>query len=73
MKLIVHVKPNSHADAVEPIDATHLTVRVRAKPREGKANEAVIRAIAEHLHIAPSRIIITNGVRSKVKTITIIN
>lgn len=71
MKISIKVKPNSRNNTVEQIDAANFLVRVRAKPQDGKANEAVIRALAEYLRIPPSLITITKGAKGREKLITI--
>jgi len=43
VKIQVRVKPNSKSEEVNQ-DGDSLVVRVKAPPREGKANQAVIRA-----------------------------
>jgi len=48
-----------------------LKVEVTAAPIEGKANAAVIKLIARSLGIAPSRVTITAGDKSKKKRISI--
>lgn len=67
MKLFVTVKTKARQGGVHKIDETHYAVSVGAAPHDGEANEAVLRALAEYFHIAPSRISLVKGHRSKQK------
>lgn len=67
MKLFVTAKTNAREEKVESIDDTHFVVRVKATPVEGKANKAIAKALAKHLQIAPSRLILVSGTKSKSK------
>ncbi len=48
-----------------------LKIKVTSPPVKGKANEAVIRALAEHFDVPKSRIIITKGQTSNKKEVEI--
>jgi uncharacterized protein (TIGR00251 family) len=66
----VRVKPGSKkGPLVEvPADPTdELTVYVRERAVEGKATAAVIRVLAEHFAVAPSRVELVSGATSRVK------
>ena len=67
MKISVKVKANSSREKVEKIDDSNYAVWVRAKPADGKANEAVVKALAGYFDIAKSRITILAGHTSKQK------
>ncbi len=69
MKLFVTAKPMAREEKVEKIDATHFTVAVKEPPVEGRANRAVIKALADFLGIAPSRLKIVSGYTFKQKVI----
>lgn len=71
MKIFVRAKVNAKKERVEQIDATHYIVQVKAPPVEGKANEAIVKALAEYFDLAPSRIRMTSGKTSKQKTFVI--
>ena len=70
MKIQVKVKPNSKTEEVSR-EGDDFVVKVREPPREGKANEAVIRLLAEHFGIRKSQVRILAGFRSKNKVIEI--
>lgn len=71
MKLFIKVKTNSKKISVDKIDGQHYIVRVTASPVDGKANEAVIRVLAEFFDIAPSTITIVKGLAAREKIVTI--
>lgn len=56
-------------ERVERVDATHLRVAVTAPPHEGRANAAVVKAVAAFLDVAPSRVRIIRGQASRRKII----
>jgi len=71
MRISVKVKPNSKVVSVETVSEKKLLLRVRASPKEGEANEAVIEALSEHFNIAKSRIAIIRGHTSRNKIVDI--
>ena len=46
-----------------------LLVKVKAPPQENKANQEVIKTLAEYFHVPKSRISIVAGFRSKQKVL----
>lgn len=75
LALRVRVTPKSSRDAVSGLidtrDGMALKVAVRAVPEDGAANTAVERLIAKWLDAAPSRVSVTAGATSRIKTVTI--
>ncbi|MFA6228401.1 MAG: DUF167 domain-containing protein [Patescibacteria group bacterium] len=71
MQLLIEVKPNSKQEAVEKITDSVYKIRVRAPAREGRANEAVIRILADHFKVAKSLIRIKTGKTSRTKVVTV--
>lgn len=71
MKISVKVKANTSQERIEKTDDTNFLVWIREKPVEGKANEAVRRALAEYLGVAKSRITLIKGQTSKQKVFEI--
>lgn len=63
----VHVKPGSKRPGVEAGEDGSLTIRVAARAVEGAANDAVVKALAEHLHIPRSRVTLLRGHTSRTK------
>ncbi|NLE94083.1 MAG: DUF167 domain-containing protein [Dehalococcoidia bacterium] len=70
MKIRVDVKPNSKMPAVEVVE-DHLVVRVKEPPKEGKANEAVLRAIAEHFGVPKREVRLVSGEAARHKVIEV--
>lgn len=60
------MKPGSKRPGIEAT-ATGYVLRVRARAVDGAANAACIEALAEYLHLAPSRITIVRGMQSRTK------
>ncbi len=71
MKIFVQAKPNSRQEEVKQIDDTHFVVSVTEPPRGGKANGAIVRAIADYFKISQSRVMLISGAASKNKVFEI--
>ena len=70
MKIRVRVKPNSKTEEVNQ-EGNNFVVMVKAPPEEGKANQAVIKLLAEHLGVPQSQLKILSGFRKRNKTIEV--
>ena len=79
MKIVVKAKPNSKEEKVirsqpdmfaKPLD-DYYTVSVKEPPVQGKANEAIIRVLAEHFGVSRSKVRISSGLTSKQKIVEI--
>jgi uncharacterized protein (TIGR00251 family) len=71
MKIFVRVKVKSKQETVEKIDASHFKVFVKAPAKEGKANQAVIKALSKHFKVPQSQIEIISGQASRQKIVDI--
>ena len=71
MKISIRVKPGSKQEGIEKTDELNWIVKIRAQPVDGKANEGLIRFLAEHLQIPKSRIAILKGHTAKTKLVEI--
>ena len=67
MIISVHAKPGSRKPGIERQGNGTWQVRVSERALEGKANEALVRAIAAELNIAASRVRLVSGAKSKIK------
>ncbi len=72
--MIISIKAKVHAreNAVERIDDTSLIVHTTEAPEKGKANQAIIKLVAEYLEIPASRMRIIRGLASTKKLIEIV-
>jgi uncharacterized protein (TIGR00251 family) len=70
MKIHVKVKPNSKTEEVSQ-EGDNFIVKVKEPPREGKANQAVIKLLAEHFGVPKSHVRILSGFRSRNKVIEV--
>jgi uncharacterized protein (TIGR00251 family) len=69
--LDIAVKPRSSRERVGPIQGDRLCVAVNAPPVDGKANEAVVRVLAETLKVARSAVTIVRGETGRKKTVRV--
>ncbi|MGD2065092.1 MAG: DUF167 domain-containing protein [Dehalococcoidia bacterium] len=70
MKIQVKVKPNSKTEGLSQ-EGDSFIIKVKEPPKEGKANQAVIRLLAEHFGISQSQVTILSGFRSRNKIIEV--
>ncbi|WP_211473701.1 DUF167 domain-containing protein [Collimonas humicola] len=69
VRLALQVTPNAKkSQVIGPLEDV-LKLRLQAQPIEGKANEALVRFLAELLDLPRSRINITHGQTSKKKLV----
>lgn len=68
-KLFITAKPNARDEMVEKIDDTHFVVAVKAPPIRGRANAAIIKALADYFHTASSRLRLVSGYTNKHKVV----
>ena len=70
MKIQVKVKPNSKTEEVSQ-EGDSFIIKVKEPPKEGKANQAVIKLLAEHFGVPKSQVRILSGFRSRNKLIEV--
>jgi len=70
MKIQVRVKPNSKTEEVSE-EGDSFIVKVKEPPKEGKANQAVIKLLAEYFGVPQSQVRILSGFRTKNKVIQV--
>ena len=74
MKYHIHIKPGSKEGGVEETwegDQRMFVVRVKARPEKGKANEALIKVLADYFNTPPSLVKIVSGHTSRHKIVEI--
>lgn len=74
--LFVKLQPGASADRIDGWEADAdgrpiLKVRVRARPVEGQANEALVRLIAGALDLPRGQVTLARGDRSRLKRLTV--
>jgi uncharacterized protein len=69
--LDIAVKPRSSREGVGPVQGDRLVVSVNAPPVDGKANEAVVRVLAQTFGVSRSAITIVRGETGRKKTLRI--
>lgn len=67
MRVSVKAKAHAKRTSVKQTGKDRFEISVREAPEHGKANDAVIRALAKHLGIAQSRIRLVSGTAGKRK------
>ena len=72
MRINVKARPNSREEKVEKISNTEFVVSVKEPPVQGKANRAIINALAVYFGIASARIKIVSGYTSRQKVVEIL-
>jgi uncharacterized protein (TIGR00251 family) len=70
MKNQVKVKPNSKTEGLSQ-EGDSFIVKVKEPPKEGKANQAVIRLLAEHFGISQSQVRIISGFKNRNKVVEV--
>jgi uncharacterized protein len=71
MKIQIKVKPNSKRQSIEEAADGSLTVHLKSPPVDGKANEELIKLLAEKFEVAKSKISIKSGLSSRNKLVEI--
>lgn len=61
MKISVKVKPNAKKIGIKKIDETHFEIKVKERPKGGRANTAVMEAMAKYFYVPISRVKIIHG------------
>lgn len=72
MKIFVKAKPNAKEEKVEKISETNFVVAVKEPLIRGKANAAIIKALAAHFGVASSCVRFVSGFSSKQKVFEIL-
>ncbi|MBI3421267.1 MAG: DUF167 domain-containing protein [Candidatus Sungbacteria bacterium] len=71
MKIIVTAKPNAPEERVVQKEEGHFIVSVPEPPHQGKANKAIIRALANYFHVPIWNVTIKAGHTAREKIVEI--
>jgi uncharacterized protein (TIGR00251 family) len=71
MKIQVKVKPNSRTEELSQ-ERDSFIIKVKEPPKEGKANQAVIKLLAAHFGVSQNQVRILSGFRSRNKLIEVV-
>ena len=71
VRLAVQIQPNARKTEVVGEQGDALKLKLQAAPIEGKANEALVRYLAEVLAVPRSRVSIAHGLTNKRKLIDV--
>jgi uncharacterized protein len=71
MQKRVKVKPNSKSSKIVEEEDGSLTVHLKSPPVDGKANEELIKVLADKYDVSKSRITIKSGLTSRQKLVEI--
>ncbi len=71
MQYVVRVKPGSRKGPLVEASADGLTVHVRERAVDGAANDGLVKALAAHFGVAPSRVEIVRGHTSRIKRVEV--
>jgi uncharacterized protein len=71
MQLRIKVKPNSKRPHIEKAEDGSLTVFLKSPPVDGKANEELVRQLADAFGVPKSRVRIKAGLASRNKLVEI--
>ncbi len=69
MRITVDVKPGSREESVEKIEDGHYLVCVKAPPKKGKANQAVLKLLKRHLG---KQVALVSGATSTTKIVEVL-
>jgi hypothetical protein len=67
-RLALRVTPGARGEAIE-LAGGRVNVKIRAKPKDGEANAAVIKLLAGALGVAPSRLELLRGATGRDKLV----
>jgi uncharacterized protein len=70
-RITVRLQPRAHRDEIVAARGGVLLVRVTAPPVDGRANRALCRLVADRIGVAPSRVTVIRGERSRDKLVAV--
>jgi uncharacterized protein len=70
-RITVRLRPRGQADEVLGLEDGVLQAKVSAPPVDGKANRALCRLVAKRVEVAPSRVRVIRGEKSRDKVLLV--
>ena len=67
----VKVKPNARVSGLEQVEDGTWLAKIKAQPIDGKANEELIRLVAERFGIRKAQVSIKSGASARMKLVQI--
>jgi uncharacterized protein len=67
MRIFVKAKPSAKRELVQKVDGINFKVFVKESPREGRANKAIARVLAEYLGVPVRNVELVSGFSSRSK------
>ena len=71
MKFFVTAKTGAKESKIKRINKQHLAVWVKERPQKGRANKAIVKAVADYLGVPKSSVNILHGKISKHKVLEV--
>lgn len=71
MRIFVDAKPRARVEKIERVSENQLRVWVKEPPEDGRANEAILRAVAEYFHVPFSSVHLLSGHTARKKLVEI--
>ncbi len=71
MRINVKAKPGAREEKIEKLDESSFIVSVKEPPVQGRANQAIIKSLAEYFDVPSSSIRIISGHTSRQKVVEI--
>jgi len=69
--LQVKVKPNARASLLEQQPDGTWLAKIKAQPVDGKANEELVRVVAEHFGVRKAQVSIKSGASGRMKLVQV--
>ena len=70
-RVAVHLRPGGRGDELLGFEGEVLRAQVTAPPLDGRANRALCRLIAKRVGVAPSRVAVVRGAKSRDKLVEV--
>ena len=71
MKIIIKAKPGAREDKIEKVDDSNYIIHIKAQARDGKANAAIVKVLADYFDISQSLVEIISGYMARIKVVQI--